>query len=587
MEDPENVEIIEYMNIALKKLKMWVDKGEFTSKSERFEGRTPIGAVTAPIKGMNHVFVAIPSENEDYTPQLDQTLLIFKENTDELLSGVIEDYKVSKKDLERGMALLKVRLLKSHGISLRDIRRIKGIPTPGAPVFEALTEEIHEVHGLIMPGEGIALGIIYDHGDMMRIQGAPVNYILKESFLTKHMAIGGLTGQGKSILLKNLILELAERQTNLIIIDTQGDLCQIMKPMPAEFLDVDAKILLNDLNLGPEGLENMMMIPDMSFYKPFFVNIDGFLTIFPWKEFGIESKNVKTGEELALYLPNLTKKAKDVLEALFNVFMKEVDTFNFEQFYHRITKIMKEEQNQYYWKIADSSREIKASKPTAQNLLRELANFNVRQIFDRVPQPNIEEILSKKIAFFYLPRIKGYEELRTLLLFELISKIISFKTQAANRGEIEEFLKRQSIVIIDEAHELIANPHGTSGHDTSFTKHVDEEFRIIATEGRKYMVSMICASQSLRKLNPNVVEQSNTLILFRGSKADIDTLSIPAELKKELLGLTVGNALIYCPGNLPTKNACEILIYPPRFLHVNPLTATTLFLEGHIKKYQL
>ncbi len=586
MEDPENVEIIEYMNIALKKLKMWVDRSEFTSKSERFEGRTPIGAVTAPIKGMDHIFVAIPSENEDYTPQLDQTLLIFKEDGDEVLSGVVEDYRVSKKDLARGMALLKVRFMKSHGISLRDIRRIKGIPTPGAPVFEALTEEIHEIHGLVTPAEGITLGVIYDHGDMMRIQETPVKYILKDSFLAKHMAIGGLTGQGKSILLKNLILELAEKQTNLIVIDTQGDLCQIMKPMPEELLDIDTKIMLNELGLELEGLEDMLMSRDMSFYKPFFVNVEGFLTIFPWKEFGIESKNVKTGEELALYLPNLTKKAKNVLEALFNVFMKEVDSFNFEQFYNRITEKMQEGKNQYCWKIADSSHEIMASKPTAQNLLRELANFKVRQIFDRVPQPDIKEILGKKIAFFYLPRIRGYEELRTLLLFELISKIISFKTQAANRGKVESYLKRQSVVIIDEAHELIANPHGTSGHETTFTKHVDEEFRILATEGRKYMVSMICASQSLRKLNPNVVEQSNTLVLFRGSKADIDTLSIPTPLKKELLGLTVGNALVYCPGNLPTKNASEIRIYPPRFLHVNPLKATTLFLEGQIRKYQ-
>ena len=67
------------------------------------------------------------------------------------------------------------------------------------------------------------------------------------------------------------------------------------------------------------------------------------------------------------------------------------------------------------------------------------------------------------------------------------------------------------------------------------------------------MVSIISASQSLRKLNPNVVEQSNSLILFRGSKADIDTLSVPASLKKDLLALKVGHAIVYCPGNLPTK----------------------------------
>ena len=55
---------------------------------------------------------------------------------------------------------------------------------------------------------------------------------------------------------------------------------------------------------------------------------------------------------------------------------------------------------------------------------------------------------------------------------------------------------------------------------------------------------------------------------------------------KELFTLKVGNSIVYCPGNLPTKNASEIRIYPPRFLHVNPLKATTLFLQNKIKKYK-
>lgn len=586
MEDPENTEIVEHMSLALKKLRMWVDKKEFSTKSERFEGRTPIGAVTAPIRGVDHVFVAISRENEDFLPQLNQTLIIFEEKGDEILSGIVQDYRVSKSDMAEGRALLKVHLLKSHGVSLRDIRRIRGIPVPGSPVFQALTEEVLEIHGLPSPSEGVSLGIICEQEDMMRIQEMPVKYILKEGFLGKHVAIGGLTGQGKTILLKNLILELINKQTNLIVIDTQGDLCQIMKSMPEEFLDIDTKIVLNELNLKLEGLEDLLMIRDMGFYKPFFVNVEGFLTIFPWKEFGIESKTIKTGEELSLYLPGLTTKASDALDALFKVYMEDYDTFNFSDFYSWVDRTKTEEKNQCVWSIPNSSLEIKASGPSAQNLLRELANYQARQIFDRVSQPDIREILSKRIVFFYLPRLKGYEELRTLLLFELISSIIGYKTQAANLGKVEDFLKMQTVVMIDEAHELIPNPHGMSGHDSVFSKHVDSEFTIMATEGRKYQVSIISASQSLRKLNPNVVEQSNTNILFRGSKADIDTLSVPASVKKDLFALKVGNALVYCPGNLPTINASEIRIYPPRFLHVNPLKATTMFLEGKIKKYK-
>ena len=107
---------------------------------------------------------------------------------------------------------------------------------------------------------------------------------------------------------------------------------------------------------------------------------------------------------------------------------------------------------------------------------------------------------------------------------------------------------------------------------------------MLAAEGRKYNVSQITASQRLRKLNPNVVEQSNTQIFFRGSKKDVDTLSLPLNLKKDLFTLKVGHAIVNSPGNLPIKNAQEIKIIPPRYLHVNPLIASKLVHEGKIKK---
>ncbi len=587
LEDHDNAEIIDYMNIALKKLKMWVDKKKFTTKSERFEGRTPVGAVTAPIKGFENIYVAISRENEDYLPQLEQYILVYEEGGNEILSGIVEDYIMTKSDYKEGTALLKVRLLNSHGVSLRDFRRIKILPTPGSPVFQALTEEILEINGLPTPSEGISLGIICDKDDIMRIQDIPVKYILNRSFISKHLAIGGMTGQGKSILLKNIILELIKEDTNLIVIDTQGDLCQIMKAMPEEYSDPSTKLLLQDLNLKFEGLDDILMIRDMSFYKPFFINVEGFLKIFPWEDYGKDSKNIKTGEELCIYLPNLTNKAQDVLKNLFKVYMEINSEFNFENFYKWIKESNEEDKNQVIWTFnSNSSYEIKSSKPTAQNLIRELSNFQAAQIFDMVSEPNIREILNKKIVFFYLPRIRGYEQLRTILLFSLISKIIHYKTQAANKDKLEDFLKKQSVVIIDEAHELIPYKYGASGYLNIFGKYINEEFTILATEGRKYMVSLISASQSLRKLNPNVVEQSNSLVLFRGSKADIDTVSIPTTLKKDLFTLKVGNAIVYCPGNLPTRNSCEIRIYPPRFLHVNPLKATTLFLQNKIKKYK-
>ncbi|MFX0072031.1 MAG: DUF2240 family protein, partial [Candidatus Hermodarchaeota archaeon] len=169
----------------------------------------------------------------------------------------------------------------------------------------------------------------------------------------------------------------------------------------------------------------------------------------------------KTGEELSIYLPNLTNKAQDVLKNLFKVYMEINSEFKFENFYKWIKESNEEDKNQVIWASnSNSSFEIKASKPTAQNLVRELSNFQAAGIFDMVSELNIRDILNKKVVFFYLPRIRGYEQLRTILLFSLISKIIHYKTQAANKDKLEDFLKKQSVVIIDEAHELIPYKYG-------------------------------------------------------------------------------------------------------------------------------
>jgi len=299
----------------------------------------------------------------------------------------------------------------------------------------------------------------------------------------------------------------------------------------------------------------------------------------------LESKYIQTGEQLSLFLPELTPKARNALMALFKIYLRENQDFNLGNFINWMKINESEgEKNQIVWRDRNNTNEVKLAVASAANLSRELENFSARKIFDQVKQPDIREVLNKKIVFFYLPRIMGYEEIRTLLIFDIISKIISYKMQAANKKDFSEFITRQTIMVIDEAHEILPNPHGSSGYQNIFTDYVDKEFCLLAAEGRKYNVSQITASQRLRKLNPNVVEQSNTQIYFRGSKKDIDTLSIPQSVKRELISLKVGHAIVYSPGNLPIKNDQEIRIIPPKYLHVNPLTASKLAFEGKIKK---
>ncbi|MHA1784024.1 MAG: ATP-binding protein [Promethearchaeota archaeon] len=585
-DDQDNKEIIDQMNISLKKLKDWLQAKRFTSKSERFEGRDPVGAVTAPIRSEKYVYVVVSLENIETIPKLGQIILIFDEKFDEIISGTVTGYKITKLDLVSNNAVIKVNLLNSHGIDLRDIRKVNIILNPGSPVFLALPEEVLDVHGYPSPSEGITLGLVKEDDDILRTQEGPIKYVLKDEFISKHVCIGGLTGQGKTVLLKNIIFELVQKSTNIIVFDTQGDLIQIMKKMPIDYLSKESRLLLNNINLKPEGLEDILMRRNVKFYKPTFCKVGGFLSTFPWEEFGLESKTIKTGEELSLYLPELTPKARNALIGLFKFYIEAHGEFNLKSFIEWAKTNEREiEKNQVAWSDMTNTREVKLVKSTAANLNRELENFLSRGIFDQVVQPDIKELLDKKIVFFYLPRIVGRDEVRTLLIFDIISKIIAYKMQAANQKDFPEFITRQTIILIDEAHEILPNPHlSPGGFQNIFSNYVDNEFRLLAAEGRKYNVSQFTASQMLRKLNPNVVEQANTQILFRDSKKDIDTLSVPNSVKKELLSLKVGHSIVYSPGNLPMKNAQEIKIIPPRFLHVNPLTASKLVVEGKIKK---
>ena len=248
-EEQENKEIIDQMNIALKKLKDWLQSKRFTSKSERFEGREPIGAVTAPIKSEKFVYVVISIEDIEQIPKLSQILLIFDERFDAIVSGKVTGYKITKSDLVSNNAVIKVDLLNSHGINLRDVRKIKIILNPGSPVFMALPEEVLNIHGYPSPSEGITLGAILENDELLRTEDGPIKYILKDDFLSKHVCISGVTGQGKSVLLKNMIFELVSKPTNLIVFDTQGDLVQIMKKMPEEHLNVESRLILNEFNL--------------------------------------------------------------------------------------------------------------------------------------------------------------------------------------------------------------------------------------------------------------------------------------------------------------------------------------------------
>jgi hypothetical protein len=169
--------------------------------------------------------------------------------------------------------------------------------------------------------------------------------------------IGGVTGQGKTIFLKNLIYELAVHSTadkfseldssdeitnNAIIFDLQGDLVQILEPMKENLIKGKFKEFYEDLNLKTySGLKQKIINEDILFLKPFYVEVNGFLDLFPWIDFGLNSENIKTAEEIVSFLPTLTRRGSQLLTQLFAAFMAANKFFNFEKFHDFVVEGVK------------------------------------------------------------------------------------------------------------------------------------------------------------------------------------------------------------------------------------------------------
>lgn len=100
------------------------------------------------------------------------------------------------------------------------------------------------------------------------------------------------------------------------------------------------------------------------------------------------------------------------------------------------------------------------------------------------------------------------------------------------------------LVVIDEAHNVCPrNP--TDPHQALAVEHAER----IAAEGRKYGLYLLLATQSPRKLHPNVLDQCENLLLMRtNSLADVQHLSevfshVPAGLIRQAPTFRLGEGL--------------------------------------------
>ncbi|MHA1339272.1 MAG: AAA family ATPase [Promethearchaeota archaeon] len=508
-----------------------------------------------------------------------------------------------------------VRLLFKHNMELTETFRISTIISEESFVFNATSKEIEKIFGV--PEEGIQLGICTNNGEIIDTDTGPLYYNLDPELLKTHMCVAGLTGRGKTIFLKNFIFNLVKQELNppihSIIFDLQGDLVQIMKKMPKAIIPKKYLPLYEDLGLELNGLEDYLIQNEILFLKPFYIKTEGFLKLFPWKNFGLRSYHIKTGEELANFMPDLTSKARSTLIMLFNLFISRVNLFHFETFYQYVYNNKKMvSKGKYKWTIPESNEEIEIPASTGDAMIRELMKLRNLDVFDVFEEIDIGEMLRKKVVFIYFPSQEGYSYVRSIFLMQILRQIYDYKihrklqiivknkaeknskgnanSTKSTKGRIKKDFNKiiekikqnkqiiNNLIIIDEAHELLP-ARKQSAQFSEFFNFIENEFKDIAKKGRKYGLWLVVSTQMLSELNKVVVQNAQTRILFELSPEDEKLINADRLLKSYLRNLKQGEAVVYNRDNLKISSIMEIKTIPPVFLHCDPPQADLIFEE--------
>ncbi|MBN2150710.1 MAG: AAA family ATPase [Candidatus Lokiarchaeota archaeon] len=615
-------------------------RGSKKSNAGRFYLREPLGKVIVPIPQPDFCYAG--GDPNDRKPEQNQVVLVFDCPADVVYSGVVisQELKLKKGTAQKGQPnaatlLFGIQLLARHGMDLKESCPVTQIISEESLVFPATVGEIQEIYGI--PKEGLNLGLLSQAGVPMQLNDRSIFYRLNPELLKTHTYIGGVPGQGKTVLLKNVIYDLVTRSDELgshvhaIVFDSQGDLVQVMKPWRESGmlrLADQSKKIKDDLGLKDRGLEAAIKPDDVLFLKPFYVTPTGFQQLFDWKDFGFRSYRIQTGEQLASFMPLLTAKGHELLLSLFKLFSSCVSFFNFEAFcqWFDNNRITEKKGKNIKWFVPNSVETVEGNPGIADAISQRLKALRSLGVFDTVEEIDTELMLNKKLVFILFPRMGGYETLRSIFLMEILKRIYQKKVvegytvlaapapshssdeqepgavkptvggaaagqpppvpmppSQQGQGQVataDEDSVVNNLIVIDEAHELLPAKPRLSGLSKDFSKYIEQEFDIIAKEGRKHAISLLVATQQITDLNTVVEQNAQTRILFKLAKKDMVSMKLDALSQSLLANLTPGVAVVFSATNLRNRSSAEMRVVPPVFLHCDPAVAKSLYSEA-------
>ncbi len=359
---------------------------------------------------------------------------------------------------------------------------------PGEKVFEADSGIIKKTLRLNSK-RGVYLGLLAGQKESIPV------YLDPNKLFQKHISVLAKTGAGKSYTVGVLIEELIEQKVPVVVIDPHGEYSSLRYPN-----DRKAEIeLMDKFNIKPKGYPNVVEYSPQLNVNP---QSDRKLTL--------ALEELSYSELLEIFPVKLTSAQEALLYEALNV-VKTYGSYTLED----IMRLVEESDSKAKYRVITGLEMLKESgifegKPVST---RELVRKGVVSIINlRGVAPEIQDVVVSRLA------TRIFEDRKV--------------------GKIPPLF-----FLIEEAHNFA--PERGFGNRIS-----TKILRTIASEGRKFGLSLCVVTQRPARIDKSVLSQCNTQIILKVTnpndlKAIAQSIeSFTQDLEEEIKQLEPGKALI-------------------------------------------
>ena len=332
-----------------------------------------------------------------------------------------------------------------------------------------------------------------------------------DNLVSRHVSIYGMSGSGKTVMVRRIMDELLKKKYPMLVLDIHGDYLGFIQKQKKLYPQNDVKLFYPNLSVSSEDKDIIYTLID---------KLGSTLTD-PQKDFlsSLLEKVKYEGGSLLKYIQVLVQKAREYASDT----SKSFKNIRPASMYVVIRS------------LGQVAKKLKNMEQTNFRHRQKMNKLKFEELPDAATEP--EKIINKgQLSILYL---KGYENLPASAIVSILLENL-FKHRQEVEEEIPPFL-----TIIEEAHNFIPS----RSEDKDNLPSVDT-IRKVITEGRKFGTGIMIISQRPSRLDETIASQCNSQIVFRmvnqkdqrATTRDSETLSV--DDSKQLPNLANGQGII-------------------------------------------